>query len=154
MVCQFRVASARRFRGTDIFIFSDKKMSRLFPVMVEVSNLSQSVWSERNKHPDYQADSNALSETRSKIISGERHFRSPRQSNQLYAQPFYFHINKAADLVYKWSFAGKEAVSAGSEDANLLILTIPQTSGAGRSMLEVSGKPARTWRMGEKGNGD
>src|SRR4030067_769272 len=91
----------------------------------------------------------AFYEKQNQKLSAERAtFVLPGSQIDFYAQPFYFHINKATDLIYKWSFAGKEAVSAASEDANLLTLTIPQTSREGSDILRVKAENPRV--LGEQ----
>ena len=81
-------SQVRGVLGEQTFSFLVTKNVTFIPVMVEVSNLSQSVWSERNKHPDYQADSNALSETRSKLSAGNATFALP--GSQISFTPSHF----------------------------------------------------------------
>ena len=131
-------SQVRGVLGEQTFSFLVTKNVTFIPVMVEVSNLSQSVTVRKGISVPIVKPSLALYQKQNQKLSAERAtFVLPGSQIDFYAQPFYFHINKATDLIYKWSFAGKEAVSATGEDANLLTLTIPQTSGAGRSMLEV-----------------
>ena len=137
-------SQVRGVLGEQTFSFLVTKNVTFIPVMVEVSNLSQSVTVRKGiSIPIIRPTLTLYQKQGQKLSAGNATFALPGSQISFYAQPFYFHINKAADLVYKWSFAGKEAVSAGSEDANLLILTIPQTSGAGRSMLEVRAENPR-----------
>ena len=131
-------SQVRGVLGEQTFSFLVTKNVTFIPVMVEVSNLSQSITVRKGISVPIVKPSLALYQKQNQKLSAERAtFVLPGSQIDFYAQPFYFHINKATDLIYKWSFAGKEAVSAAGEDANLLALTIPQTSGAGRSMLEV-----------------
>ena len=131
-------SQVRGVLGEQTFSFLVTKNVTFIPVMVEVSNLSQSITVRKGISVPIVKPSLALYQKQNqKLSAGSAAFVLSGGQIDFYAQPFYFHINKATDLIYKWSFAGKEAVSAAGEDANLLALTIPQTSGAGRSMLEV-----------------
>ena len=131
-------SQVRGVLGEQTFSFLVTKNVTFIPVMVEVSNLSQSVTVRKGiSIPIIRPTLTLYQKQDQRLSPGNSAFVLPGGQIDFYVQPFYFHINKATDLIYKWSFAGKEAVGAAGEDTNLLTLIIPQTSGAGRSMLEV-----------------
>ena len=142
-------SQVRGVLGEQTFSFLVTKNVTFIPVMVEVSNLSQSVTVRKGISVPIVKPSLALYQKQNQKLSAERAaFVLSGGQIDFYAQPFYFHINKATDLIYKWSFAGKEAVSAASEDANLLTLTIPQTSREGSEILRVKAENPRV--LGEQ----
>lgn len=130
-------SQVRGVLGEQTFSFLVTKNVTFMPVMVEVSNLSQSVTVRKGISIPIIRPSLALYQKQSqRLSSGNPAFALPGSQIDFYVQPFYFHINKAADLIYKWSFAGKE-IFGTPPDPNMLTLIIPADSAGGRSMLEV-----------------
>lgn len=108
------------------------------PVVVEVSNASQSVLVRQAinipvVHPLvvlYHYDQNPT------ILSYRNLFLGPGEKTNVLAQPYYFHIQQASDLSYSWRFANTNA-KGEFPDPNILILSIPENSGAGNTSLTV-----------------
>ncbi len=108
------------------------------PVVVEVSNASQSIMVRQAVNipvmrPSvvlYHADENSTT-----LFSGAFSL-SPGEKANVYAQPYYFHIQQASDLLYHWRFANTNA-EGELPDPNILNLSVPENSGLGETTLSV-----------------
>ncbi|MBI5913151.1 hypothetical protein HY839_01780 [Candidatus Azambacteria bacterium] len=126
----------RNVLGEQEFSFTVMKNVSAVFVSVEVSTLNQSSTASK-------AVSISLAKPQVLLSSVTPLFLFPGEKIDLMAQPYYFNIANATDLLYEWSFGGKSTLGI-PPDPNALTLAIPSDSGTGSQMLGVSAENRRT----------
>jgi len=131
------------------FSFRITKNVSFVPVVVEVSNQSQSITVRQAltvpvlrpalfvyQGKEQPGSPPAGGSPQAGLSSGTA-FVSRGEKLSVYAKPFYFHIQSANDLSYQWQFNNQSAASV-PPDPNFLLLAIPKDSGTGTRTLSVS----------------
>lgn len=136
------VDSESRVRGVaneQSFSFHVTKNVLFVPVVVEVSNAGQSMLVRQALTIPVMHPSVVLyhSPEKSTALSPDAFSMNPGGKMNVYARPFYFHVQRASDLSYQWRFADTSAAGT-PPDPDFLLLSIPESSGNGETTLTVS----------------
>ncbi len=119
------------------FSFRVTKNVSFMPVVVEVSNASGSVMVRRAVSIPVTRPMVLIHQGKKDSgLSSDPVFVSPGGKINLYAKPFYFHIQSISNLSYEWRFISKRVVGI-PPDPNFLLLSIPADSAGGAAMLRL-----------------
>lgn len=111
------------------FSFIASKNVPFISVMVEVSNLSQSIMVSK-------AIVIPLVKPTVVINGTQPLFLIPGGKTNIVAKPFYFHVSSMNDISFSWTFGGKTTVGTPPNPHELTFI-IPQNSGKGTRYLSL-----------------
>lgn len=134
----------RNALGEQEFSIIASKNVSFISVMVEISNLSQSISVSK-------AIVIPLAKPMVVVNNSTPLFLIPGGAATITAQPFYFHIASVNDLSFQWIFGGK-TIMGTPPNPHELTLIIPQDSGSGLQYLRV--EAANNVVLGERARAD
>lgn len=145
-------SQVRGVLGEQTFSFRISKNVSFVPVMVEVSNLSQSITVRKGiSIPIVRPALAVYQKYGQRLTLGQQFYAIAGNKSEFVAKPFYFHIAKATDLIFKWHFGKTEATGAsGGDKPDLLELTIPKDSPTGKGNFGV--RAENPFALGEFAN--
>ncbi len=120
----------RNVIGEQEFVFTITKNVTSVSIIVEVSNLSQSLSVRSAINIPVVRPTVALS-------PGAPVFTVPGARTTLRATPLYFHVASMNELLFEWGFGGQSTLGV-PPDPHVLTLIIPKESGTGTQMLTLT----------------